>query len=312
MKCNYLLLYAFMVFQINVTQAQVNSALTTTGVSIDMLFPGGKPKALILSFDDSPDADRKMVALMNKYGLKGTFHLNSNKLGLPNYLTKAEIKSLFVGHEVSVHTANHPHLYNLPKNDIVYEVVEDRKELERLVGYPVRGMAYPFGDCNSAIIDAISGMGIEYARTVNDTYQFGIPQDFLQWHPTAHFFGRAYSDPHNLANDQLEVARFFETVNRFIQTKDLAVMDIWGHSWELGDDAAKWKDAEKCYQMLTNDSSVYSATQIDLVDYIHAFRELKISVDKKIIFNPSAFTIFFKKNQKVFSVKPGGTLVLND
>ncbi len=82
--------------------------------------------------------------LMNKYGLIGTFHLNSNKLGTTGYLTKAEIKQLFTGHEVSVHSANHPNLTALSKIDVVYEVVEDRKELERLMGYPVRGNGLSF------------------------------------------------------------------------------------------------------------------------------------------------------------------------
>jgi len=55
--------------------------------------------------------------------------------------------------------------------------VEDRKRLEQLVGYPVRGMAYTFGNTNEFVIDAITGLGIEYARTVGDTYNFSIPAD---------------------------------------------------------------------------------------------------------------------------------------
>lgn len=64
---------------------------------IEMLFPDGKTKALILSYDDGTIFDRKLVALMNQYHLIGTFHLNSNKLGTDvnfNYLNKEEIKEL--------------------------------------------------------------------------------------------------------------------------------------------------------------------------------------------------------------------------
>ncbi len=49
-----------------------------------MLFPGGKSKALILSFDDGNVTDKRLVKLMNKYGLIGTFH----KLGAKDYLAK--------------------------------------------------------------------------------------------------------------------------------------------------------------------------------------------------------------------------------
>ena len=40
-------------------------------------FPGGKHKALTMSYDDGRLSDRKLVELFNQYGLKGTFHLNS-------------------------------------------------------------------------------------------------------------------------------------------------------------------------------------------------------------------------------------------
>lgn len=41
----------------------------------------GKKKAVTFSFDDGVVQDRRAVALLNKYGLKGTFNLNSNYLG---------------------------------------------------------------------------------------------------------------------------------------------------------------------------------------------------------------------------------------
>lgn len=152
----------------NSINAQINNAPATSSIPIEMLFPQGKSKALILSFDDGNVADKHLVKLMNDYGLVGTFHLNSNKLGTKDYLTKEEIKSLYKGHEVSGHTANHPSLTTLSKIDVIYEVLEDRKELERLTAYPVRGMSYPFGNTNDFVVEAISGLGIEYARTVGE------------------------------------------------------------------------------------------------------------------------------------------------
>ena len=51
-------------------------------------FPGGKRKALTMSFDDGRDSDRRAVEILNKYGIKGTFHLNAGKLDRPKYLSK--------------------------------------------------------------------------------------------------------------------------------------------------------------------------------------------------------------------------------
>lgn len=306
------LLSIILIVFFNSAHAQVNPEITKIGVPIEMLFPEGKSKALILSYDDGRSEDRRLVKLMNKYGLIGTFHLNSNKLGLTNYLNKAEIKELFTGHEVSVHSANHPNLTALSKIDIVYEIAEDRKELERLVNYPVRGMAYPFGNYNDFLIETIKGLGIEYARTVYDSYNFDIPKDFLQWRPTMHQFGKAYSEPNNPENDRRELEHFYQTINEFLQTKNLALMDVWGHSYEIGSDENKWNETEKFFKMISNNPSIYYAKQIDVVDYINAFNNLKISVNKSIVMNPSSLTIFFKKDGKTYSVLPGKTIVLSN
>ena len=43
-------------------------------------FPGGKHKVLTMSYDDGKIHDRRLIALFNKYGIKGTFHINGNGL----------------------------------------------------------------------------------------------------------------------------------------------------------------------------------------------------------------------------------------
>ncbi len=300
------------ILSINLAVAQTDTAIAKTGDPIEMLFPQGKTKALILSYDDGRTEDRQLVKLMNKYGLIGTFHLNSNKLGTSGYVNKAEIKQLYTGHEVSVHSANHPNLTTLSKIDIVYEVVEDRKELERLIGYPVRGMAYPFGNNNEFVIDAIKGLGIEYARTVDDSYGFKIPENFLQWHPSVHQFAKAYWIPNDPENDKKELGRYYQLINDFIKTKELAVLDIWGHSWEMGNNQNHWDETEKFFKLLANNSAINYTTQIDLVDYINAFRNLKFSVEKNMVNNPGALTVFFKKAGKTYSVLPGKTIFLSN
>lgn len=294
--------------------AQNNPEIAKSAVKIEMLFPEGKSKALILSYDDGAKQDRQLVALMNKYHLVGTFHLNSNKLGTNNYfdyLNKQEIKDLFKGHEVSVHSANHTNLPDISKIDVIYEILEDRKELERLVGYPVRGMAYPFGNTNENVIDAIKGLGIEYARTVGDSYTFEIPKDFLQWHPTMHQFSKAYWEPNQPEKDKKELALFYKTIDDFLQTKEVALFDIWGHSWEMGTDQNKWNDTEKFFKLLANNQDIYYAKQIDLVDYIIAFRNLKFAVDKKSVTNTSAINVYIKINTKIFKVEAGNTITLD-
>ena len=40
-------------------------------------FPQGRTKTLTLSYDDGVEQDMRLVEIMNRHGLKGTFNLNS-------------------------------------------------------------------------------------------------------------------------------------------------------------------------------------------------------------------------------------------
>lgn len=73
----------------------------------------GKKKAVTFSFDDGVVYDRQAVALLNKYGLKATFNLNSALLGTDGKISASEVRSLYQGHEVAVHTLSHPNLTQL-------------------------------------------------------------------------------------------------------------------------------------------------------------------------------------------------------
>lgn len=42
-----------------------------------MRFPDGKCKAATFSYDDGVKADIKLIKIFDKYGVKGTFNLNS-------------------------------------------------------------------------------------------------------------------------------------------------------------------------------------------------------------------------------------------
>jgi len=306
-----LIFFLALSLSINFAKAQADRPVAITGTPIEMLFPQGKSKALILSFDDGRVADKDLVKLMNEYGLVGTFHLNSNKLGTKDYLTKEEIKSLYKGHEVSGHTANHPALTSLSKIDVIYEVVEDRKELERLMGYPVRGMSYPFGNTNDVVVEAITGLGIEYARTVGDTYNFNMPTEFLRWQPTIHLFGKTNYIPNDTANDRRELKNFYQLTSDFLKVKTLALFYVWGHSWEYEGPGNKWGEVEKFFKMVSQNPGIYYTTQIALVDYINAYKNLKFSVDKTMVTNLSSINVFVKINGKVFTIEAGSTKQLN-
>ena len=53
-------------------------------MGLQVCFPNGKKKAFTLSYDDGQIYDRRFVDLLDRYGLRATFHLNSGKLGTGN------------------------------------------------------------------------------------------------------------------------------------------------------------------------------------------------------------------------------------
>jgi peptidoglycan/xylan/chitin deacetylase (PgdA/CDA1 family) len=283
---------------------------TAQKTTIQLLFPGGKTKAFVFSSDDGPQQDRRLVALLNKYHLKGTFHLNSNKLNSPNYLQKEELKNLFKGHEVSVHSMNHPGLSGLPPAEIRSEIFGDKLSLEKISGRSVRGMAYPFGNYNDEVVEIAKASGMEYARLVDETRNFGLPSDFLRWKPSTHQFGKAYYEAKNPENDQKELASFNNLTTDFLRSDTLALYTVWGHSWEMGDSDAKWNDLENCFKQIANSKAVYTLTMIEVVDYLKAYAKVQFSKTDNSIYNPSAITVFVSVADKTYKIRPKSSLKL--
>ena len=79
------------------------------------------------------------MELLNRYGLKGTFNLNSGLQDASNQWTSngVEIRrmgieglpDLYRGHEIACHALTHPHLETLEKEAIEREIRTDRKTL---------------------------------------------------------------------------------------------------------------------------------------------------------------------------------------
>lgn len=112
----------------------------------------GKNKAVSFSFDDGVSQDRRLVEILNKYGLKATFNLCSAWLGNPEKRDETgrritngkvfpgEVRSLYAGHEVAGHALTHPDLTQLPDETVAYQVERDRLILSDLCGVEVVGI----------------------------------------------------------------------------------------------------------------------------------------------------------------------------
>jgi peptidoglycan/xylan/chitin deacetylase (PgdA/CDA1 family) len=142
-------------------EGSVKLKMKRTAVLFDeLVFPNGKAKAFTLSYDDGTIHDRRMLDIVNKYGVRGTFNLNSGFLGVEDIqegplgtfdqskISAEEITSLYEGHEVAGHGLYHASPTDVGTSAFMYETIEDKAALEKIIGKLVRGYAYPFGNFN--------------------------------------------------------------------------------------------------------------------------------------------------------------------
>ena len=161
-------------------------------------FKDFKPKALTLSYDDGVEQDIKLIKIMDKYGIKGTFNINSglfakegtiyDKGNVHRRMTKKQCLELYGNshHEVAIHSLTHPRLEHFPSNAIINEVICDKSNLEEMFGTIIRGMAYPYGTYNDLVVDALKMCDVAYSRTTITTEKFNIPTDWLRLNTTCH------------------------------------------------------------------------------------------------------------------------------
>lgn len=222
-----------------------------------------KQKVFTLSYDDGVATDARFVKMINKYGIKCTFNLNSSFIGSTNqwnynrlkvtYLDQADAQTLYEGHEIAVHTCTHPHLEELSKEEMIAEILEDKTILQKMFQQPVTGMAYPYGTYNPSVKEAAAACGISYARTVVSTHTFTPPEDFLEWHFTCH-----HKD-----------SRLMELAEQFCASPatELQIFSVWGHSYEFeGDD--NWTILEGLCNYLSQQNDIYFATNLEICNRI--------------------------------------------
>ena len=259
-------------------------------------FPSGKHKVLTMSYDDGQIHDKRLIEIFNKNGIKGTFHINSGLIeGRPEKVTLDEVKDVYNGHEVSCHTIYHPTIERCPITQVVQQIIEDRKLLEDACGYPVRGMSYPNGSYSKEIVDALPACGIEYCRVVGSTDDFAMPENFLTWKATCHH-------SHNL----MENARRFADLHK---TQYLYMMYVWGHSYEFPRDDI-WGLIEEFCEFIGGRDDIWYATNIEIVDYMNAAKNLKFTAKGDMVYNPSAITVWLSVDGNIVSVAPGETVDL--
>ncbi len=267
------------------------------------VYPKGKNKALTFSYDDGQIHDRKLVEILNRHGMKGTFHLNSGMLARDRnhdvFLAADEVAELFAGHEVAVHGVQHRNLPSLSGNQVVNEILEDRRALEKLTGGMVQGMSYAFGNYSEEVMGILGKLGIKYSRTVISTNGFFPPADFLTWHPTCHHNGGL-----------MELGQRFLAAPSYVE---LPLMYVWGHSFEFAGNG-DWSVIEEFAEMMGGKEDIWYATNLEICDYIQATRSLESSGDGLTLKNPTSVSVWIRKEQggELLEIRPGECVYIGE
>ncbi len=230
----------------------------------------GKMKALTFSYDDGVTQDKRLIEIFNKYGLKGTFNLNSKRLGIkenrsemfgrmidrPTFAPE-DIKHVYEGHEVAAHTLTHPLLPAIEDDrEIIRQVEEDRQRLSELCGYEVVGFAYPCGGQNHD--DRVARLirentGVKYCRTIISNHSFEPQEDLYKFKPTAYHF--------------TEFRQLFELGEKFIEMKAETpqIFYVWGHAYEFDIRDEDWGRMEEFCKMMSGHDDIFYGTNKEVL-----------------------------------------------
>lgn len=221
-----------------------------------------KKKAITFSYDDGVVQDIRLIELLNKYGLKCTFNLNSELLSTKGMLLREgkriahykihteDVQYVYEGHEVAVHTLTHPNLTQCDDQEVLRQVETDRLHLSELVGYEVVGMAYPCGGVNND--DRVAGIiknhtGVQYCRTITSNNSFDLQENLYRFNPTVY---------------HMDFEKMMQLGSAFIELKPKTpqVFYVWGHSYEMDFGADYWVRLEEFFKLISNKEDVFYGT----------------------------------------------------
>lgn len=275
-------------------------------------FPEGKVKALTFSYDDGMKQDVRLADMLTRYGLKGTFNLNSELFRQGSGMSQTDIEEHILrhGHEVAIHGSFHRAEGALRPIEGIREVLECRMELEQRYGRIIRGMAYPDSGIrmlhNGADYDKIKTylqeLDVAYARTLGgDNDAFMLPTDWHQWMPTARH------DNPNIMTYIQEFLNLKIEPGSYGSRRYPRLFYIWGHSFEF-DRNDNWEHMEQICQKFAQAEDIWFATNMEIYDYVQAYQSLVYSADGKQVYNPTLFAVWFEIDGRLYTIRSGETL----
>jgi peptidoglycan/xylan/chitin deacetylase (PgdA/CDA1 family) len=144
---------------------------------------------IALTFDDGYMEHYQIAKALHRADLPATFYcitglkeFEGKPLLVNDYEKLRSIKDM--GHEIASHTHTHANLTYITRSKMLYEIVEPKRILERILKDDIEGIAYPYGAFNADVVNVVREH-YSYARgtsicgadpwnlTVNNKYSIG-------------------------------------------------------------------------------------------------------------------------------------------
>jgi peptidoglycan/xylan/chitin deacetylase (PgdA/CDA1 family) len=238
-------------------------------------------KFFTISFDDGLEQDKRLIELMKKYGLQGTFNLNGGLFGIKRLVARVgdigfmdfpetakirrklfkyavqqripedEIRQVYQGFEVASHAFKHEPLALLKADRVTESLDRDVATLEKIVGYPIKGHAYPGGMSSATTEACLREKGFLYGREAFSSSTFAFPENPYHYRPTCSHAGK----------------NTLELMEQFIAAKpevdDLLLM-MWGHGYELdyGTERNSWQHIESIFEKIAGRQDIVYCTNV--------------------------------------------------
>ena len=217
-------------------------------------------KYFVFSLDDGSLWDKDVIALFNKYHVKGTFNLNSGLSDFTWYyddmipITRLNLRDnihLYDGHEVASHTLNHPYLDSLPDEEVIRQINEDIYNLEQLFDRKIVSFATPFETCGEREVELIrNNTCIENVRLSILDDSFNLP-----------------IDPYHIKCTTYDIYQALDLIKKFQEDDNAKLFVYAGHSYDFYLNNT-FDRLEDLLRIITSDKNIKILTMQELMKEI--------------------------------------------
>ncbi len=213
-----------------------------------------KKTIITTSWDDGNKLDLKVLDLLDKYGLRGTFYIPKSHQS--KTLSDPEINVVCRRQEVGAHTLNHVNLSAVDLTTAREEIRGSKDYLEDLTGKDIEMFCYPFGHFNNEVRQEVKAAGFLGARTTKE-FDIRYPDDFFSFNTSLHIypfpFRKRDESHYHLSKFLFQPLQkkysgiralglplrswlSWDNLSRSVFDHALEInglYHIWGHSWEI-------------------------------------------------------------------------------